>query len=208
MSRIATRTGGSASRAVVGTIRRHPRAFALPCACVFALAGCVERRISITSEPPGALVWVNDVEVGRTPAETNFKHYGKYDVRLELDGYDTVETVGNAKTPWWDFPGPDLIAEAVPNAKNTVKWHFVLTPTLSTTMPREQFERELIDRAHALRDQMGEPPASAEGDTPDESVTTETSPESSVGVPVQGGDADDSGQAPDAPDNDSARSDR
>jgi hypothetical protein len=31
------------------------------------LAGCVERRLTITSEPSGALVTVNSKEVGRTP---------------------------------------------------------------------------------------------------------------------------------------------
>lgn len=132
------------------------------------LTGCVERRISITSEPTGALVWVNDVEVGRTPTEANFKHYGKYDVRLELDGYDTLQTVGDASTPWWDFPGPDLIAEAVPGAKSTIKWHFELSPTLSTTMSKEQFESSLIERAHALRDQLGPAPADSAAAAPGE----------------------------------------
>lgn len=182
------------------------------CASVPLLTGCVERRISITSEPAGAIVWVNDVEVGRTPTETNFKHYGKYDVRLELDGYDTLQTVGNASTPWWDFPGPDLFAEAVPGARNTERWHFVLTPTLSTTMPREQFERDLIERAHALRDQMGEPPAPPPAAAPPDATPTEPSSApadaGSVGVPVKAGDADNSGQAPDAPNNDGPRADR
>ncbi len=170
------------------------------------LTGCVERRISITSEPAGALVWVNDVEVGRTPVETVYKHYGEYDVRLELDGHDTLQTFSKAKTPWWEFPGPDLIAEAVPNAKHTVRWHFVLTPTLSTTMDREQFERELIERAHGLREQMGEPPAPAP--TPAESAPAETAPDGSVGVAAPGGEADDGLKPADATDDDGPGADR
>lgn len=165
------------------------------CLCAFVplLTGCVERRISITSEPTGALVWVNDVEVGRTPTEANFKHYGKYDVRLELDGYDTLQTVGDASTPWWDFPGPDLIAEAVPGAKSTIKWHFELSPALASTMPKDQFESGMIDRAHALRDQLGPAPAPQ----PD-----------SVGIPASDGKADDSLKPADLPRDDSAGPDR
>ena len=50
-------------------------------------AGCVKRTISISSNPSGALVWVNDREVGRTPVEFEFLYYGEYDLRLERDGY-------------------------------------------------------------------------------------------------------------------------
>ncbi|MFB3120043.1 MAG: PEGA domain-containing protein [Stenotrophomonas maltophilia] len=40
----------------------------------------------ITSEPPGALVWLNDREIGRTPVDVDFEFYGRYDVRLHLPG--------------------------------------------------------------------------------------------------------------------------
>ncbi len=179
------------------------------CLCAFVplLTGCVERRISITSEPTGALVWVNDVEVGRTPTELNFKHYGQYDVRLELEGHDTLQTVGDAKTPWWDFPGPDLVAEAIPNAKKTIRWHYALTPTLSTTMPRDQFESSLIDRAHSMRDQLGPAPApipAAESDA----ATDSAAPQSVDVPPASDGKADDGLKPADAANDDSARPDR
>ncbi len=172
------------------------------------LTGCVERRISITSEPAGALVWVNDVEVGRTPTELNFKHYGIYDVRLELDGHDTLQTVGDASTPWWDFPGPDLIAEAIPNAKKTLRWHYTLSPTLATTMPRDQFESSLIDRAHTMRDQLGPPPTPAPASAEPAADQTVPAASDSVGVPVPQGKADDGLKPADAADDDSARPDR
>lgn len=53
-----------------------------------SLAGCVERTISITSDPSGALVFLNDEEIGRTPCEASFLHYGTYDVRIVKDGYE------------------------------------------------------------------------------------------------------------------------
>lgn len=50
------------------------------------LAGCVQRVISITSQPSGALVYLNDEEVGRTPVSVPHLFYGVYDVRLEHRG--------------------------------------------------------------------------------------------------------------------------
>ncbi|MEM9296507.1 MAG: PEGA domain-containing protein [Planctomycetota bacterium] len=91
-------------------------------------AGCVQRTITVTSEPPGALVSLNDVEVGRTPVTTDFLFYGVYDVRLTLDGYTPLRTQAEAEAPWWDYPGPDLFAEAVPGLKSEVAWHFELEP--------------------------------------------------------------------------------
>ncbi len=50
------------------------------------LTGCVERLITVKSTPAGALVYLNDEEVGRTPVTVPFKFYGTYDVRLEHEG--------------------------------------------------------------------------------------------------------------------------
>lgn len=47
------------------------------------LSGCIERTITITSEPSGSLVHLNDEPVGRTPLTVPFTFYGTYDVRLE-----------------------------------------------------------------------------------------------------------------------------
>ena len=54
--------------------------------------GRQERVIEITSEPAGAVVWLNDRELGRTPVQTEFLFFGVYDVRLALEGYEPVVT--------------------------------------------------------------------------------------------------------------------
>jgi hypothetical protein len=77
----------------------------------------------ITSEPAGALVYLNDQEVGRTPLEVPFTWYGTYDVRLEREGYQTLQTEQVAEQPWWERPGPDLVAEAMPNKRVEIAWH-------------------------------------------------------------------------------------
>lgn len=110
--------------------------------------GCVERTISITSNPPGALVYLNDKEVGRTPVTTPFMWYGTYDVRLEAEGYRPLWTKAKADQPIWDLPGLDLVAEMIPDGKSEIKWHFDLEP--AGTVDREQ----LILRAKDLRHEL------------------------------------------------------
>ena len=50
------------------------------------LVGCVQRIISVTSQPSEALVYLNDEEIGRTPISVPHLFHGVYDVRLEHDG--------------------------------------------------------------------------------------------------------------------------
>lgn len=93
------------------------------------LAGCVERTVAISSDPPGAVVWLNDREIGRTPVEVEFIHYGTYDVRLELEGHEPVVTAAEASPPWWDTPGPDFFAELAPGEHPVrIEWNFRLEP--------------------------------------------------------------------------------
>jgi len=116
------------------------------------LTGCLERRIRVTSEPPGALVWLNDREIGRTPVETSFTFHGDYDVRLELEGYEPVHTDRVAHAPVHEWPGIDLVAAALPvTFDNTIEWHFELERSLEFTQQPEAFEGDLLDRAEELR---------------------------------------------------------
>jgi hypothetical protein len=119
------------------------------------LPGCVERTISITSDPPGALVTLNDVELGRTPVETAFTFFGTYDIRLRLEGYEPIATSREASAPIYEYPGPDLIAEAIPvKIHSRIAWHFDLQP-LAYQRPdadRNVLDRALIERATELRE--------------------------------------------------------
>ncbi len=114
------------------------------------LAGCSQRRVMITSEPSGALVSVNDRELGRTPIEADFVYYGVYDVRVEAPGFEPLRTKAKANTPIYEYPPVDFAVSALP-VDTTIRWHFKLQPALETTMPREQFEDELLQRARVLR---------------------------------------------------------
>lgn len=113
---------------------------------IAAVSGCVQRTVHVTSQPSGALVYLNDEEVGRTPVTVPFTFYGVYDVRLEKDGYHPLWTATRADAPWWEAPGPDLIAETIPGLKVKLDWHYQLRP-LST-----EDEDSLISRAQELHD--------------------------------------------------------
>jgi hypothetical protein len=108
-------------------------------------AGCVERTITITSEPAGALVHLNDEEVGRTPVTVPFTFYGKYDVRVEADGYQPLWTRTEAVAQWWENIGPDIAAETIPHHKAEQHWHYKLDPYT------ERDPDALVDRAKQLR---------------------------------------------------------
>lgn len=119
----------------------------LTVACLLGV-GCVQRTISITSEPEGALVYLNDKEVGRTPVTVPFTFYGVYDVRMEAEGYHPLWTEQKAKAPWWETPGIDLFAEAVPNGKAELHWHF----TMDEQPPAEDVDTDvLLDHAKQMR---------------------------------------------------------
>lgn len=129
------------------------------------LGGCVERRLSITSEPPGASVWVNGSSVGLTPLETTFVYHGVYDIRIEKAGFEPLLTSAEADAPWWEYPPLDLAAEALPfTLENTQDWHFVLSPTLEVSQDPAEFESGLLNRAGAFKERLGDAEPRSEED--------------------------------------------
>lgn len=132
--------------------------------------GCIQRTITVNSDPEGALVWLNDEEVGRTPVTVPFTFYGTYSVRLEKDGFRTLNTETEAEMPWWELPGPDLIAEALPGTRRVdLQWDYELH--------RQQpaHPEKLLNRARELRETFNQPgqappPEDAADNTGDDAV--------------------------------------
>jgi hypothetical protein len=144
------------------------RALLLPAALAAAwcCGGCLERTITVRSEPPGAVVWLNDQEIGRTPVTTGFRFYGWYELRLRKEGYEPVIAKREAVAPWYEYPGPDLFASAIPARIRTgVTWDFTLVPTPESE-GGEEAESALLGRARAYRSEhspgSGPPPTVAE----------------------------------------------
>jgi hypothetical protein len=115
------------------------------------LGGCVERVMKIDSDPPGALVYLNDQEVGRTPVEKEFLWYGTYDLQLRKEGYRTLSATPRVWAPFWQIVPIDLLVELLP-------FTLVDRATLSyqmRPMPEEPpSSEELIGRAVELRGRL------------------------------------------------------
>ena len=123
------------------------------------LTGCgTERRIFITSEPTGALVHLNDIDVGFTPVEVDFTWYGEYDVRLEKDGFEPILTTAIAKAPLYETPVIDLAAGLIPvRKKSHIDWHYELQP--ANDDPDAVVERALQFRETMFDSETPEPGA-------------------------------------------------
>lgn len=133
-------------------MRKHACA-ALGLVALLALSGCVQRKIRVTSAPPGARVLLNDQDIGVTPVETRFTFYGGYDVQLIKPGYEHVHELRQAKAPLYEYPVIDLGATAAPtDIRHTVEWHFDLTPVAESIDP-ETAREDLLGRAADLREQ-------------------------------------------------------
>lgn len=109
-------------------------------------AGCgVERTLRLESDPPGALVYLNGEEVARTPAEVPLEWYGKYDVAVRLEGYETLKDERWVVAPWWQWPPIDLVAELVPlPLRDRRRLSFMLKP-------EGRLDEGVLDRGEAMR---------------------------------------------------------
>ena len=129
--------------------RRSPRgpALVLLLAGTSLLGGCVERRYTIRSDPPGATVIVNGEEVGPTPASKSFIYYGDRKITLMLDGYATKTLIQPINAPWWDNYLTEFFTEnVIPfSLRDEREYTYQMVPAQSPP------QAELRDRAESLR---------------------------------------------------------
>jgi len=78
---------------------------------IAAAAGCVQRRMTIRSNPPGALVYVDDYQIGTTPVSTDFVYYGTRKIRLVKDGFETLTVRQPFPIPWYEVFPLDFVTE-------------------------------------------------------------------------------------------------
>ena len=113
------------------------------------LGGCVQRQLTVTTDPPGALVQLNGQEFGRTPVTRDFTWYGTYDVALRMDGYQTRKTTGKVIAPWWQWVPFDLFAELLPLTDRR-QLHYTMKPTTQETADPQR----MLERAEVLRREL------------------------------------------------------
>jgi len=126
-------------------------AFTAIAACSVALGGCVERRLFIDTDPPGALVWLNDAQLGRTPVDVRIVHDGTYDLRIEKEGFEPVVTGAKVQGPLLDVVPLDLVVEVLPT---DVRYE---TRFKLSLRPRDDSEAALLERAEGMRESLRAP---------------------------------------------------
>lgn len=122
-------------------------AICLALACLVLLPGCVRRRLMVRSNPPGAMVYVDNQLIGTTPCATDFIYYGTREVRLVKPGFETLTVSQPIPTPWYEIPPLDFVSENLCPKKiqdfRTVSYNLVP----QVIVPTEQ----LLGRAEELR---------------------------------------------------------
>ena len=97
---------------------------------VTASSGCVHRKLTIISDPPGATAYFNHREVGTTPVEFDFMWYhDKHVIMLKKEGYKTFKTTEAIMSPKKLFIPLDLIAQLRPKrVEDYREFSYTLTP--------------------------------------------------------------------------------
>ena len=80
---------------------------------VLLVAGCVKRSILIETDPPGAQLWINEHEIGKTPVLYDFITHGRYKFRLEKSGFKPITAREMIRAPIYEWIGIDFVSEWV-----------------------------------------------------------------------------------------------
>jgi hypothetical protein len=119
---------------------------------IVGLNGCVERRLTILTDPPEASVWLNDEEIGRTPVSVGFNWYGDYKIRIEKEGYEILNTHQEMKRPLEDYFPLDFLTEVLwpGTIRRDLTWSFTLQPAVNPA------PEQILQQADALQQKARE----------------------------------------------------
>jgi len=77
------------------------------------LSGCVRRRMTVRTSPPGATVSIDNQLIGTSPAATSFVYYGTREIRVEKDGFRTETIRRKIRPPWYQWPVVEFFSETL-----------------------------------------------------------------------------------------------
>lgn len=115
--------------------------------CMSGLGGCVHRRLTIRSNPPGALVLLDGEEIGYTPVSKNFTHYGTREIKLIKPGFETLTTMQKVKAPFYQWVPLDFISDNFLLHKVKDRHDFTFQMQPQDVVPTQH----LLDRANSTR---------------------------------------------------------
>ena len=120
-----------------------------------SMVACVQRDLTVTSEPSGAVVYIHGMsnrEIGRTPVTIPFTWYGDYDIQLRLEGHEPLNTHASLTVPWYEIPPIDLMSEMAPWTYHDRRYlHYELVTAEPTS------DADLLQRAAILRERNTAP---------------------------------------------------
>jgi hypothetical protein len=110
-------------------------------------SGCMYRRLTLRTDPPGALVMIDGREAGFTPFTTDFVYYGTREITLVKDGYETLTVMQPVPPPWYQVFPLDFVSDNFLPFKvtNRHEYLYALEPQKVPEIP------VLLDRANHLR---------------------------------------------------------
>ena len=111
--------------------------------------GCVRRTMTLNTDPQGAIVHLNDIEIGRTPVTVDFTWYGDYDIVYRKEGHTTLVTHHRVRAPWYQIWPLDFVSEVL------IPWeiHDHHQVPLAMLEPEPEPDAEaLVQRADEMRD--------------------------------------------------------
>jgi hypothetical protein len=133
------------------------------------LTGCVERRMVITTEPFGALVYdERNVPLSASPADRPFTYYGKYRFKIVKDGYETLVVEEDVRPPWYEWIGLDFVSETlIPwTLRDVRRFHYQLKNAV-VVPPEEVLKQGTPLRERGLITGEPAPPSLRPEKTPD-----------------------------------------
>ena len=112
------------------------------------LTGCVRRRLTVRSHPPGAQVFVDSQEIGTTPCSASFVYYGTRKIEVMKDGYKTETIHQPFYPPWYEIPPLDFFSENLSLRERRDERIVDIQLAPEEIVPQAR----LLERAQALRD--------------------------------------------------------
>ncbi|WP_166827437.1 PEGA domain-containing protein [Thalassoroseus pseudoceratinae] len=113
----------------------------------FWQTGCVHRRLTIRSDPPGALVLIDGTERGYTPYSMDFYYYGTHEIQLVKPGFETLTVHQKVSRPWYQYLPIEFFADNLWPHQTTNRNEFFYQMQPQVQVPLE----DLGNRANGLR---------------------------------------------------------
>src|SRR5262245_11552201 len=128
------------------------------------LPGCVERRYTVLTDPPTAMVLEDGRPKGPSPTTQPFDFYGVRKFTLMRDGFQPLDVCENIRAPWWAYPPFDFITEnLLPCTIRDFREFRYDLPTMPVIPAEQARDRALEIRGRALQMVPLPPPAVLEG---------------------------------------------